>query len=47
MQTAKHGFAMIHIILGLTEGEIDNVNGIDLPHLVVVVAKVYIVGYHL
>ena len=33
MQTLEHGLAMIHIVFRLTKGEIHDVDGIHLAHL--------------
>ena len=44
VQPLEHGFTVIDIILGLPQGEVYDVDGINLPHLVIVIAQVDIVG---
>ena len=38
MQTMECCFAMVHIVVALSKVEVDNVHGVDLAHLVIVVA---------
>ena len=45
MQTTEKGLSVIHIVVALSKLEINDVDAVNISHLVVVVAEVNIIGY--